>query len=110
MDHRPTFEELCELEPLLSDFDAEARAEHDDGRRSFYCSNFVWLPMYTRLRGVLGAYRARPGEAREGPLYASESFETAYEHLSRLLPPCRDCGCTAFEPIREEQTRARTHA
>jgi len=100
------FEELCRLEPELARLEADARATHDDGSRRFYCSNFVWLPMYTRLRQILGAYRRPgPGEEKVGPLYEASQFEAAYVHLSRMLPPCRACGCAVFEPVREAQLR-----
>jgi hypothetical protein len=100
----PTFEELRRLEPRLAELEAEARAVRDTGEREFFCSNFVWLPMYTRLRDVLGAYRQPvSGEEHADVLTDGWAFETAYLHLSRLLPPCRDCGCRLFEPIREAQ-------
>ena len=104
----PTFRELCELEPRLADLEAEAMGTADDQTRSYYCSNFVWLPMYTRLRTLLGAYRRTPGRAPDGvaghaeqpidgPLLDSHNFESAFVHLSKMLPPCRDCGCVTFQ-------------
>lgn len=98
------FRHLAELEPRLAELEAQARAEHDDGTRSFYCSNFVWLPMYTRLRELVGVYRRDPpGSTRHAELHDSASFELAYRTLSPLLPPCRGCGCSVFEPVREAQ-------
>jgi len=102
----PDFERLCALEPGLGVLEERARAANDDGSRSFYCSNFVWLPLYTELRSILGAYR-RPagGEEPVGPLFDSLNFERAFDYLSGLLPPCRDCGCRTFEPVRGSQLR-----
>ena len=100
----PSFEELAALEPELAELEAQARSYHDDGTAPFFCSNFLWLPMYTRLRSLIGAHRP-PDEdgSTEGALYDSRVFELAYEHLSRLMPPCRDCGCHRFDPVRREQ-------
>ena len=102
-----SFQELAKVEPRLAELEARARAVKDTDKSRFFCSNFIWLPMYTSLRTLIGAYRsAVPGEPErvEGDLrYDGEAFEVAYLHLSRLLPPCRDCGCTTFEPVREAQ-------
>jgi hypothetical protein len=99
-----SFSGLAELEPALVAFEEEARAVHDDGVAVFFCSNFVWLPMYTRLKTIIGVHRPPPpGGKREGVLFESATFEVAYVHLSRLLPPCRNCGCRLFDPIREGQ-------
>ncbi len=95
------FGSLVGLEPRLAELEARTRAIQDDGRSSFFCSNFLWLPLQGELKRILGVdRRGPPGEAKEGPLYDSRSFEVAYEHLSRLLPKCRACGCLAFEPYR----------
>lgn len=101
----PTFEELCELEPRLHEVEAQARAIHDDGSGSFFCSNFAWLPVQGRLKELVGVHRKEPCENDpEGVLMDSRSFEVAYMHLSKLLPPCRDCGCAGFQPVRDAQT------
>ncbi|HED66284.1 MAG TPA: hypothetical protein ENJ09_12105 [Planctomycetes bacterium] len=106
MDPASRFSQLCELEPRLCEVEAEARAAEDDGTRSFYCSNFVWLPLYMRLRDLVGTYRkAAPGEKSDGVLFDSASFEASFLHLSPMIPPCRNCGCTVFEPVREAQLR-----
>ena len=109
----PDFRELAALEPRLLELEREARGVVDDGEGSFFCSNFVWLPMYTRLRGIVGVQRrpapsAEAGQASESVedvrlLYDSRVFERVYEYLSRLFPPCRDCGCRLFAPLLERQ-------
>jgi len=94
----PTYAELLELEPRLGELEAALRSERDDGASSFYCSNFAWLPYNAELKRLVGVARVGSGEAQEPVLYDSGSYEVAYEHLSKLLPPCRDCGCRAFAP------------
>ena len=99
------FEELCRLEPRLRELEEDARAVKDEPEKSFFCSNYLWLPLNGRLRQLLGVARIAVGEERERPeLYDSRSYELAFVHLSRLLPPCRGCGCRQFQPVREEQT------
>ena len=98
------FDELCRLEPRLRELEEEVRAVRDDGRQSFFCSNFSWLPLNGRLRDLLGvARRPRPGDAPEPRLYDSCAYERAFQHLSRLLPACRGCGCREFQPFRDAQ-------
>jgi hypothetical protein len=100
----PDFEELCELEPRLRALEADVRAVRDEGRGTFFCSNFVWLPLNARLRGLIGV--ARKGEVApggEGVLFDGAAYEVAYRHLSPLMPPCRDCGCRVFQPVRDRQ-------
>ncbi len=97
------FSGLVRLEPSLAELEERARSVVDDGRSSFFCSSFVWLPLSFLLRDRVGVdRRGEEGEPRTGPLYDSRSYEVAYVHLSRLLPPCRDCGCRIFEPWRGE--------
>ena len=101
------FEELCRLEPRLRELEEDVRAVRDDPTTSFFCSNFVWLPFNGRLRELLGVARIpvdEEGEREE--LFDSRSYERAFVHLSRLLPPCRGCGCRRFQPVREEQSQA----
>ena len=38
-------------------------------------------------------------------LSRSAAYEVAFEHLYPLLPPCRECGCVLFQPLRVEQLR-----
>ncbi len=106
MSESPTFAELAALEPRLTALEERARAIEDDGERNFFCSNFVWLPIATSLRGILGAYRRRDANVSVSvpdELFRAESFEVAVLHLSKLIPPCRNCGCVRFEPVRLEQ-------
>ena len=99
------FEELCRLEPRLLELEQEARAVRDDPAKSFFCSNYVWLPLNGELRQLIGVARIPGDEERERPeLYDSRAYELAFAHLSRLLPPCRGCGCRRFQPVRDEQT------
>ena len=49
----PDYEELCRLEPRIKDVEAMARAIADDGKASFFCSNFVWLPVQAELKMLL---------------------------------------------------------
>ena len=114
----PGFGELKQLDARLAEMESAARAVADDGEASFFCSNFHWLPMYTRLKGIIGVHRKiddvppsapESGEALlDGPygvLWSSEAFEVAYRYLSALLPPCRRCGCQLFDEVRESQFR-----
>ena len=94
------FEALTELEPRLLQLDSEVRSHADPGTGTFYCSNFVWLPLNAKLRALIGVARQEPGEEA---LLDSRNYERAYEHLSRQLPPCRNCGCRRFQPLRDQQ-------
>jgi hypothetical protein len=98
------FEELARAEPRLRELEAEARAVSDDGRASFFCSNYRWLPLNGRLRELLGVARIPvPGDEARPLLYDSRAYEEAFGHLSRLLPPCRDCGCRIFQGFRDSR-------
>ena len=99
-----TFEELCAIEPGLLALEEEVRSCEDDGTGSFFCSNYAWLPLNAKLKALIGV--ARPGVSRAAPddvRYSSHAYEAAYLHLSRFLPPCRDCGCCLYAPIFQEQ-------
>jgi len=126
----PDYEDLVLLEPRLPALEEEVRAIHDDGSKSFFCSNYEWLPIYAKLKVILGVGRKEPdrtpssadlsedelaeeaAEAGEeddleaGLLYDSRVFEVAYTYLSKLMPPCRDCGCQKFLPILAGQVGA----
>lgn len=102
MESLPDYETLAALEPRIKDLERRARAVKDDGSGAFFCSNYLWLPMYTELRDLIGAQRKRvDGESKQGILYDSYAFEQVYIELSRLLPPCRDCGCRKFQQLME---------
>lgn len=95
-----SFEELARLEPQLHELEERVRAIRDPGGPRFFCSNYLWLPLSVELRGLVGVGRRGWSTHEEGdPLYDSRAYETAYRHLSALLPPCRDCGCHRFERL-----------
>ena len=107
----PTFEELCALEPRLWELEKRISEVRDPGTGSFFCSNFVWLPLNADLKDLVGVARRKesgspelelnPEEERQ--LRSSFSYEVAYLRLSVLMPPCRDCGCREFEPYQLAQ-------
>ena len=95
---------LVELEPRLTELEADVRGIRDDGSNSWFCSNFVWMPVAGRLKALVGTARLPVGEeTRTGVLFDGRSYMVAFYHLSRLMPPCRDCGCSLFDPIRLAQ-------
>jgi hypothetical protein len=105
----PTFDELCELAPDLREVEAAARAVADDGG-TLFCANNAWFSIKRALAGHVGVWRRPvPGESADDArvLGASASFETAFQALYPLLPPCRACGCELFEPHREHDLAER---
>ena len=95
----PGVSELFRLEPRLAELEREVAAVRDDRQGSWFCSNFLWLPINTRLRLLIGVARLpQPDEDRR--LYDSRAYEQVFEHLSRRLPPCRGCGCRRFAELR----------
>lgn len=98
---QPEVTEFLRLDPRLAAIEREVEAIRDDGSRAWFCSNFLWLPLNTRLRLLIGVARLPDPELLDAPeLYASGAYERMFEHLSRKLPPCRGCGCRRFEPYR----------
>jgi len=94
--------ELQRLEPRLVEIEREVDAVHDDGSGGWFCSNFVWLPINTRLRLLIGVARLpAPGTEDHEVLYDSHAYERVFEDLSRRLPPCRACGCRRFQALRD---------
>ena len=90
-------QELFRLDPRIEALEHEVDAVRDDGQGSFFCSNFLWLPVNTRLRLLLGVARlSEPGDEQHPELYDSRAYELVFDHLSRRLPPCRACGCRRF--------------
>lgn len=98
-------EELFRLEPGLAELQSEVDAARDDGRSGWFCSNYVWLPVNTRLRMLIGVARQpRPGDEGHPELYDSRAYELVFTHLSRRLPACRACGCRRFLSQRDGGT------
>jgi hypothetical protein len=92
--------EILRLEPRLAELEREVAAIQDDPARAWFCSNFLWLPLNTRLRLLIGVARLpQPGEPDPRELYDSRAYERVFEHLSRKLPPCRNCGCRRFGEV-----------
>jgi hypothetical protein len=97
----PDLAELFRLEPRVRELEREADLLCDDGSRPWFCSNFLWLPINTRLRLLLGVARLpRAGDEAHPELYDSRAYEAMFTHLSRRLPPCRACGCRQFHEVR----------
>jgi|SRR5688572_9907492 len=94
--------DLFALEPRLADLEREVDSARDDGRSSWFCSNYLWLPVNTRLRLLIGVAREpQPGDGEHPELYDSLAYEIVFDFLSRRLPPCRNCGCRRFLALRE---------
>jgi hypothetical protein len=97
----PSIADLFALEPRLAELEREVDAVRDDGRSSWFCSNFLWLPLNTRLRLLIGVARIpQPGDEARAVLYESRAYELVFAYLSRRLPPCRNCGCRRFLTLR----------
>lgn len=93
--------ELHRLEPRLAELERELDAVRDDGDRPWFCSNFLWLPVNTRLRLIVGVARIpQAGDDQHPELYGSHAYERVFTHLSQRLPPCRNCGCRRFAALR----------
>ena len=109
MDAAAAFAELVELDPELGRSEEAARAVRDPGGELF-CANHAWFDIKDALRRRIGVWRRpRPGEDPEAArrLGSAEAFETAFQALYPLLPPCRGCGCQLFEPHRKEDAALR---
>jgi hypothetical protein len=101
----PSVAELFELEPRLEELRREVDEVRDTGEGSFFCSNYVWLPVNTRLRLLLGVARLpQPGDERHPELYDSRCYERIFQFLSPRLPACRGCGCRIFAGQRDAAT------
>jgi len=81
-----TFDELCEIEPALRDLEYQIREV--DGSGPHFSANAVWSQLCKPvLVGLVG------WDARRPELRTQAAYDTAYDHLNDLLPPCRDCWC-----------------
>ncbi|MEW6071068.1 MAG: hypothetical protein AB1726_00550 [Planctomycetota bacterium] len=105
MDEAIDFRALVALEPALAELEADVRAVRDDGTAPFFCSNYEWLPLDGRLKTLVGTDRRRfrPRAGEPPVLHDGRAYEVAYLALSRLLPPCRACGCRRFHAWRAEE-------
>ena len=102
LDAASTWEELVELEPELAALERRAAEIRDTGG-AFFCANDAWFSIKGRLAELLGVWRRpRKGESAQAARALADggSFELVFERLYPLLPPCRDCGCELFEPLR----------
>ena len=75
----------------------------EDPGREFFCANDAWFSIKLRLAELLGVWRLPQrdeGAEQAAILAAADSFEVAFARLNPLLPPCRNCGCVLFEPLR----------
>ena len=69
MSEIPDYSRLLDLEQRLREVEAEARAVRDDGRSAWFCSNFAWMPLYGRLKDLVGVARVpQPGDDQAGVL------------------------------------------
>ena len=97
----PSIADLFAVEPRLAELERDVDGVRDDGRASWFCSNFLWLPLNTRLRLLLGVARIpQPGDEERAELYDSRAYELVFGYLSRRLPACRNCGCRRFLDLR----------
>lgn len=98
---QPSVADLFALDPRLLEIEREVDAVRDEGKSSWFCSNFLWLPLNTRLRLLIGVARVpQPGDGDHRELYDSRAYELVFTYLSRRLPPCRNCGCRRFLALR----------
>ena len=88
---RPTFDELCKLEPALEQLRLDALRERDlKPKRGYYCATDVWVrQLKPRLSQLVGWYARHPGPI----VRSSEAYDVAYDAVYALLPNCRGCGC-----------------
>jgi len=97
----PSIADLFAVETRLAELERDVDAVRDDGQKDWFCSNFMWLPLNTRLRLIVGVARVpQPGDEQRRELYESRAYELVFAYLSRRLPPCRNCGCRRFLALR----------
>jgi hypothetical protein len=87
---RPTFAQLCELEPGLSRLLAEAKAEKAAQRADRrYCANRVW---YRRFKWRLLALVGWERPDKHPVLSSTTAYDVAYRTIYDNLPNCRHRG------------------
>lgn len=103
-----TFDVLCAIDPSLRNLERYVRARAAEAyRKRNGCANGAWYG-YDRFRDLgnpkqrlvahVGHFRsARPAAnttpEQEAVLRSSEAYDVAYQHLYRLMPDRRNCGC-----------------
>jgi len=82
------WEEIVEIEPELVELFNEARAVRDDKERDGFCANQVFYTQFKpRIAKLVG------WGADNDAVATPAAYESAFEMIYRLLPPCRRCGC-----------------
>jgi hypothetical protein len=91
------FAEIRKIEPALAELERRIKAharKHRGAER--YCANRWWYGYWDpdRRGGFRREMKALVGWSAANPeLRTSKAHDAAYEHLYRLLPNCRNCGC-----------------
>jgi hypothetical protein len=94
---RLTFDQLCRIEPGLRRLEADViAAAKVERRKQNRCANRVWFGRFgggfkQRVVGLVGWHRFHKAGPPE--LGTQHAYDVVYDHLYRLLPDCRNCGC-----------------
>lgn len=85
-----TFKKLCEIEPKLLELVELAKEQHKvyNRKRKYYCANDYWLRTIKPKLVLLVGW-----EARNPLLQNTDDYDTAYDTIYNMLPPCKTCGC-----------------
>jgi hypothetical protein len=98
-----TIQDLCKLEPLLYDLQAELGLKASEQVNSdTCCANAMWhgydgtgVSLKKRLESLIGWHRAYKGDDPETAkiLRSSDAYMLAVNWLYEMLPGCKDCSC-----------------